>query len=373
MSLSLSTSLPTCCYTHELPNIEVEADDETSVLVKVSVKDGGAAGSGYAQIYSSTYYTYSDYVLVSELTEILETYMIANNKTVLDVSISFSASGDTQAVTSTVVFCQQKMSISASALLEKHFFTSSQARFTTPEAKELLYCYRFRPQGTGIPANPFIITTFTLKVLQADGSIVEKTKVVSRSAAYGVNKIDASLSAIKVIMGSLISSSDQVLSYTVIADDAVFTFYVSHNRRLRLFYFRNCFGVYELAVLPVKTVAKTETKSSTAVCGNLSLQYDIEHTRKYEMETAALLYRQADWLTQLFTSRDIRYYDSKQSYIEEMPRVLINDYECEVSDEPGTSNAVKFEWQFADKRDAIDLAGANSNGIFTEQFSPQFA
>ena len=58
----------------------------------------------------------------------------------------------------------------------------------------------------------------------------------------------------------------------------------------------------------------------------------------------------------------------------DLPRVLITDFTCEISDKDGELNTVKFTYQFADRRTWLqtDYLIINSERIFTEPYGPAF-
>ena len=370
MALSIVNNLEEYYFSSQVPDIVVQdADAPVSITLYGKSGTGTSFASGTA-FFSSTYYPINDRVTIYNLREIIEAELVKNGWAVIDLRLKLVSNAEELIEDMTVLHCHSNRTDSAADFLQSHFLTTAQSRVTTKSAQEYLPYFYIR---TGNIHGQLVFTILYRLIVMRDGMLITLQQSSLMFGREGVGNVIVTYQYIKTLFTYSLSPDDKILSYTVTFENRTCTFYLTHRETQRMFYFRNCFNAIELAILPVSTTNKVETKSSTAVCGDVSTQYDIEHTRSYEMETSALLLTQADWLTQFLTSRDIRYWDGLSSDVEQMPQILITDYDYEISDEPGTVYAVKFEWQFANCRDTLRAIQSGSNGIFSEQFSSQFA
>ncbi|MBR4218741.1 MAG: hypothetical protein IKR71_06820, partial [Bacteroidales bacterium] len=116
----------------------------------------------------------------------------------------------------------------------------------------------------------------------------------------------------------------------------------------------------------------------------LSTFYNQQNEKQYEVESSGLTVEQARWIEQLFYSHDVRMATKRTDFSEDdfgnynpqyMPIVLITDFTCEIHDEDGELNTVKFTYQFADRRTWLqtDYLTVDHDRIFTEQYDPTFS
>lgn len=371
MALSIVNSLEDYYFSSQVPDLVVSVTDGAPLALTLYGKAG--TGTSYASgtaFFSSTYYPINNRATVYDLREIIEAELVKNGWAVIDLRLKLVSNAEELIEDMTVLHCHSNRTDSAADFLQSHFLTTAQSRVTTKSAQEYLPYFYIR---TGNIHGQLVFSIQYRLVVMRDGMLITLQQSNLMFGREGVGNVIITYQFIKNLFTFSLLPDDKILSYTVSFENRTCTFYLTQRETQRMFYFRNCFNALELAILPVSTANKLETKSSSAVCGDVSTQYDIEHTRTYEMETSALLLTQADWLTQFLTSRDIRYWDGLSSSVEQMPQILITDYDYEISDEPGTVNAVKFEWQFANCRDTLRAIQSGSNGIFSEQFSSQFA
>ncbi len=148
-------------------------------------------------------------------------------------------------------------------------------------------------------------------------------------------------------------------------------------------YFRNAFNVYERCDLQAVTTHKPKSDRSIAVTHRLSTFYNQQNEKQYEVETAGLTMEQARWIEQLFYSHDVRMATRRTDFSEDdfgnynpqyMPIVLITDFTCEIHDEDGELNTVKFTYQYQDRRTYLptDYLSVDHDRIFTAPFNPTY-
>ena len=145
--------------------------------------------------------------------------------------------------------------------------------------------------------------------------------------------------------------------------------------------FFNMFNIPEYLAIHGVTTEKTEVSRSSAVCNHVTTYYDRSVERTYEVETGPLSASQAEWIDQLILSHDVRFIDPKNPSLYSLPRVLIGDHTCEISDTDEEMNIIKFAWQFAEDRPhyrcgiSLVAEGAAVSGtrIFTSEFNSVFS
>lgn len=146
----------------------------------------------------------------------------------------------------------------------------------------------------------------------------------------------------------------EILGVTVEIGRRSVTIYYSDRRPDLRLWFANMFNCPELAELHGDTTAKTKVKRSEAVCADTLRLYDQSVEQQFEFQADALSADTAHWLTQLFTSRDVRIIDrpyNDEDYLNEsFPSVLITDSTSEVQDGDDELNKIKFTYRHASTR-----------------------
>lgn len=159
-----------------------------------------------------------------------------------------------------------------------------------------------------------------------------------------------------------------LLAFTVHRGERAATFYVTDREPTTCFRFCNTFNVIEFAYLYANTTAKTEVDHSEAVCIGITQFYDRTNEETYEVETHALTYSEATWLTEMLESNFVSHMHIPTSTYQE---VLISDISCEISDAINATNRIKFTWKYAEPTKALPFM--RDSEIFTNHFSPSFS
>lgn len=364
--LMFQTEFQDAYFLAELPEIRVVNSTE-KVNVSITVSEV-RVGSPQTQILNTSYFAYQNAVTIRDIKDIVGTYMY-DSEAMINLHILISNGTDPNISKSfMVIYCQQRIGgSSAEVFLARHFLTTNIARFMVQSAKEKLWFY-IAPR---IAQNAYTLTaTYSATVEYPDGTTDILIADVSWRSTGGLTNIE--VSAAKVLGYFDLPAGTKLLCVSINFDGRRCTLYIAPYKNIRQFMFLNAFNVYETVALPMTTTRKMETDSSTAVCNDIHYQYDIKHKRTYEQQTCGLLLKQAEWLEQLLTSSDIRYCTGPVDDPTTLPRILIVDYDYSLGDEPGELNSIKFEWEFADARQATLVVGGSTN-IFTEEFSKQFA
>ena len=153
-------------------------------------------------------------------------------------------------------------------------------------------------------------------------------------------------------MSNWYSGDWKILAVTVSVGNRSFCFYYSDKVPSVAFTFRNAFNVFEVCGINGITSEVTTVERSTAVIGGKSEFYDQTETTSYEVESAPMQLHIAKWIRQLFASHAVFIHQRSNSAFD-YP-VLITDSKCEVNDENGSLNAVKFTWQYEDGMSPIN-------------------
>lgn len=347
-----------CVFLSELGDLQMRVDQaQTTVTIKNEDNES---------LYSGTAYKYGYYATIYDIHSLIEADMLLKQRSVATFTIKATDSANTCTRTITVIFCTHHLEgVGATTFLSNRFFSSTRAQFMAPHAKVKLYAYNNNElQRQTI--------TYTIVSETEDGEIITSTLTNRYVDLTGFVSIQVDYDSLK----NTVATNERVEIRRLLSIDVKFSnrrmmFYVLHNDSLKIFTFRNTFNVEEVLVLPMSTTRKLETESSLAVCGNMQYQYDIEHKRSFVQETGGLLLRQAEWIEQFLTSSEVRYVRDPKGDVSNQPLILIVDYDYELSDELGEWKSLKFEWQFANKRES--LTTLDKDRIFTEQFTNIFA
>lgn len=371
MALSFTTNLGDAYFTSEIPDVGISTTtqwvDFTIARLRHDTHD-----TFYA-IFSTRYYAVNGTVTVLDIHSILENYMLVEQMSAGDFCFFVESETESLRHDMTIVYCKSlPQGVSASEMINKHFLTSVYQRFITQDATVPLYYYQPFNSACLRPGYYRVVTyIFRIVILLENGQTETVTSITGgRAGGWGLQRYDVTLAN---VMGQVSASygAFSVVSFSISINDRRTTFFVDRRHSQRQFYFRNAFNVWELAIIPASQKSKVESDSSMALCGDTFIQYDIQHTRTFEVQTASLLLAHARWFEQLVTSPEIRIKDIAGTAVEALPQILIVDYDYEVDDAPGAVNAFNFTWKYADSRSYINLSYITA-GVFSEQFSPQF-
>lgn len=371
MALSFTTQLANAYFTSEIPDVTISTTtqwvDFTIARLRHDTHD-----TFYA-IFTTRYYSINGTVTVLDIHTILENYMQVENMSAGDFCFFVENATESRRHDMTFVYCKSlAQGVSASEIIERHFLTSVYQRFITTDAVVPLYYYQPFTSACLSPGYYRTVTyIFRIVILLENGQTQTVTTVTGgRAVGWGIQRYDVRLSSIISLVGSS-HGNFTVVSFSVSINNRRTTFFVDRRHSQRQFYFRNAFNVWELAIIPASQKSKVESDSSMALCGDTFIPYDIQHTRTFEVQTASLLLSHARWFEQLVTSPEIRIRDIAGTAVEDLPQILIVDYDYEIDDAPGAVNAFRFTWKYADKRSYINLSYITA-GVFSEQFTPQF-
>lgn len=133
-----------------------------------------------------------------------------------------------------------------------------------------------------------------------------------------------------------------------------------------MFYFRNCFGVWDFLSIPGVSVAKSVSEIDLARVSDLLTAYNRVTAKSYESVLSPLSACEADWIDQFFSSEEVMYLSRNSNDISALVPIIISDSTCEISSNPEEPNSASFVWQYDTVRPVLFPP------VLTRVFSPQF-
>ena len=250
----------------------------------------------------------------------------------------------------------------AADLANSNYITNYFNRLVYKGAKDQLPYFA----GFGSPGGYAVRTiTYTVVYRKTDGTFGTYDIISGGRTGFGISYVLTSCDAIAAMFQFSIPDGAVIVAYSLKQGSCTARFYVSEQPLLRQFVFRNAYGCREYIAVPTAQTEKTETKSSTAVCGDTLTQYDITHTRSFEEQTPVLQRAEARRFMEFLTS----HYTAVVIGNAEYP-IVITSYKDEISDNSGEGNAIKFEWQFVSLR--TPLISEDYDRIFSPEHADQF-
>lgn len=329
---------------------------------------------GSLVVLSERYYAYGGSVTLYDLGSLIENEMRKSGIAYGDFTLAlYRGNAVEDSCTMHVLYCDRfTVCTDTDTFLAENFLSTLQHRRVAPGDTTSLFF--FAVSGESIAAN--IAVRFRL-----NGNVITEpfhTTLGSGNTADGnaVRQINISqqqlVNLYKAAFTPTVSTLIEVVTATVSVGQRSVTLYVDRSLDMMrdAFMFRNCFNVWDAAILPRTTKAKTDVERSTAVVNTRSQFYNQRTTQTFEVETGPITSDEAEWLDQLFTSYSVMRVETNACSEDDpylLVPVLITDSTCEVSDTDEKPNTVKFTWRFEDNRPIVRLSA--SSGIFTHEFT----
>ena len=374
MAVTLQSELGSLMFSSQIPDIVITTSDDNEVEVCLDCRDH--------TIFSALHFPYGRSVKIHDLRSVIE-YYLRDRNTSLDEFQLRSVTNGTQQILATfqVLYLEQHFTGDIEEFLRNNFLTTMAAKLTSPKATEFLHFF--------IEANAQEYITYQV-VASVYGGEPRIYQMRENCGLYNHDRIKSVELTCEMLIGIVESPADgrpreaiTLHAYSVHAGQRAFTFYVQDHEPPLSLYFRNAFNVYERCDLQAVTTHKAKSDRSIAVTHRLSTFYNQQNEKQYEVETSGLTVEQARWIEQLFYSHDVRMATKRTDLSEEtfgqynpqyMPIVLITDFTCEIHDEDGELNTVKFTYQYQDRRTYLptDYLSVDHDRIFTAPFNPTY-
>ena len=350
---------------------------ELSVAVDGTFVDVTLTGPGGHTILSERYYAYSGNVTLYNLGSLIEAEMRSSGYTTADYTLrvfSDTVNNKADSCTLQILYCDRyAIGYDVPLFLKENFLTTlSMRRVATGstlslfifaekgESLEYTVLHRFRKQGSD--------------ALYSHSFVMQSGRTANST---GVEQINISVDEIIADAASFATArlgEIEPVSFTVrLGQRSISCFIDPSLDNSEMFFFRNCFNVWDFITLPLQTTAKTAVDRSTAVVNGTSQFYDQSVEKTYEVEAGPLTSDEAEWIDQLLTSYDVFRIEPdgtnpSDPYI--IAPILITDSTCEVHNSDDKLNSVKFTWRYADNRPCVRLSA--SPGIFTSPYNIVF-
>ncbi|MCM1142087.1 MAG: hypothetical protein NC453_26250 [Muribaculum sp.] len=350
---------------------------EVRIDVDGSYVDVQLIATGNVAILSERYYAYGGMVTLYDLASLMESNMRSSGESYSNFTLRVftdSTSNKADSVTFNILYCDRfSVCTDVETFLRENFLTSLQYRRVADGSTTSLFYFSFNGES--------LAYSISYVARLADGHAVNGSFGLGSGTASGneIRQLNISTTAIKSEVGGDFGADvDEIelLSFTVSCGQRSITCFVDRSLPgdADSFAFRNCFNVWDVAVLPHITTAKTDVDRSTAVVNGRSQFYNQSVEKKYEVTAGPLTADEAAWIDQLLTSYDVFRFepndcDPADPYI--LQSILITDMTCEISDSDDKPNTVKFTWRYTDNRPIVRFSA--SRGIFTSPFDYRYS
>lgn len=351
---------------------------EITVAVEGEYVDVTLTATGGIVILSERYYAHGGYVTLYDLGSLIEAEMNKSGQSCADFTLRVftdSVNNKADSCMLHILYCDRfTVCTDIPAFFRENFLTTLSMRRVAPGSTLSLFFYA--EQGESVAY------TVAHRFRTADSDAIFSHSYVADSgktaSASGVVQLNISMSAIVADAASFAAvrlSEVEVLTFTVSVGQRSVTCHVDASLADRdSFAFRNCFNVWDVALLPCVTTAKTDVDRSLAVVNGTSSFYNQSVNKTYEVVAGPLTSDEADWVDQLFSAHTVMRFESG-TLDEDSPlvfaEVLITDCTCEISDSDENPNTAKFTWRYADNRPIVRLSA--SPGIFTSPYNPVYS
>ena len=361
MALTIYTDIPDTCYTSQLQKIEIGATTNTIYLSIIHQATSWISGNGQTVIFQSEYATHNDSVTIYDIGSFLEAFMEQMDGLQRFI-FKFSTESEIINRNYAVIYCKQQPPMPAADLANSNFITNYFTRLVYRDAHDRLPYFA----GFGLPGGYTSYSLhYTVLYRTPIGTIGTYETDRYGRAGYGVSYLNTSPETVYLLCKDALPQGAEIFSYTLRHDNRIARFFVTEQTVVRQFVFRNIYGCLEYLCVPTARMEKTETKSSTAVCGDNRMLYDITHIRTFEEQTPILQLAEARRFGEFLTSAYTAVLIDETEY-----PILITDYGIAFSDTVGEGNKIKFSWQFTSLH--TPLVSEDYTRIFSPEHTEPF-
>lgn len=372
MATTIHLNFGTLAFSSAVERISVRT---AAASVNVSLYAVDTSGSETA-VFAETYYPYSENVTLHDFASIIEDEMAITGSPLQKFRIEAEASDDTSDdKTFTILYCSCHTSCQPSGIVASQFLTTRKVIEATADYP--LPLFYVRPPVEYLDQE---LVSFHVICRRQDTGDVRIIFVPNGHTGYGKDYELKMLTISREWLAAQTASSFPNIPYDIIGvtvrigQRSITVYYTKRKPDIRL-YFTNMFNALEIAELVGDTTAKTKVKRTEAVCDGIVSFYDQSVEQSFEFQTAGLTAEYAEWLGQLFMSRDVRIinkpYHEEDNLNEPYPSVLITDSTCEVQDGDEELNTVKFTYRYTSDRPESSVALPDR--IHTDTFKTPFS
>jgi hypothetical protein len=356
----------------------------SSAIGDVDIEVDGAyidvtlTASGNTELLHERYYAYTGSVTLYDLGTLIEDNMRISNAATADFTLRvFSDTIDNKADSWVihVLYCDRfTANADVSVFLKENFLTTLSVRRVTANSTSSLFFYAEKGESIAYTvAHTF--RKYGSEAIYKHEYYMDSGKTATSSGVVQINIAQNAIIADAAGFALVRPSEIELVTFCVSVGQRSITFFIDTLLDEReTFYFRNCFNVWDWAALPIVTTAKTDVDRSLAVINGTSRFYNQATEKIYEVEAKPLTSDEAEWIDQLFSSRDVFRIEPDATNPDDplvIVPILITDCTCEMQDGDEKPNSIKFKWRYANNRPIVHLPA--SSGIFTSPFNPVYS
>lgn len=327
-------------------------------------------------VFSETYYPYSGTVALHDFASVIEAEMVQWAQPLATFRLTAKAADGTSDTRSfAVLYCDRHTDLQPGAIVGEQFLTSR--RIITASRDIPVPLFYIRPPMEYIDQELIAYRIIARKGTSGNIRIIfSPDGYTGYGKTYELGLLTIRRDTLRDRCAKYYNAAPyEILGVTVEIGRRSITIYYSDRRPDLRLYFTNMFNALEIAELVGDTTAKTKVKRTETVCDGIVSFYDQSVKQSFEFQAAGLTAEYAEWLGQLFMSRDVRIinkpYHEEDNLNEPYPLVLITDSTCEVQDGDEELNTVKFSYRYTSDRPESSVALPDR--IHTDTFKTPFS
>lgn len=322
MATTITTTLPTVCFTSDIPDIACTTD-ASAVTFSVKINT--------LELYGVTLYPYEGVAVLHDIRPIVENYM--RQQGVGYALVALFANEAFRVVH--CVFSSNKLSLVATDFVYTRLLTTLPARLTTVGTPQLVHWYHS-------------IGSYNVEIV---ASILTSSGVTTQRLYGATREYTAiGLDAVGLSSQIQIAYTDTLLSYVVSVNDnhntLSATFYVSRQEPALVLQFRNSFNLIEYAVLWGTVTEVQEVEQSFGSLPRSIEPYNKSVTQTFEFVSAPLDNATTRWLGELLASDYI--------LLNEEP-IIITQSQLEVSEADDADSVLTFTYRYKTRRPYLSV------------------
>lgn len=304
-------------------------------IVSFSIQDSGAQATVTVvvdgeEVFENTMTAFGNSLKLYDIQSIIEEAIRNNNNAMGSCKVVIEDEyHETDESTLFNVLVSEGVADNPATWLSAHFLTTRSSYRISPNGKQNLHYYKVQTDLT---------TKFITATVIPAGATVPNV-VVWNQGSGGANGLKTELIDMEAIQQHF--GTSKVLAFDVERGSRKMTFYVIDEEPTLKMSFLNGFNLPEYIELRGVNVHRRKMEAGTAEVMRKKERYDFNPEETYEVETATLSREEAEWLSQIFTSRYVAVYEGG-AY-----REVIIDGEGEISDSDNVVNRLKFKYEFA--------------------------
>ena len=339
MATSINTKFSGPYLSADLPD-EVEIESLTPmVTVTITINE--------VEVFSSPYYIYGLKAYVRDIRSIVEAAMLQKDLAIAKFMLTVKDYENFYFNTGSVIviFSHLKSLSGSEQLLTNSFLTTRKSALLSRTCPFTLYNYAIPYKQVYHYCDIYYTIPSSRNIIKATNTFGSK-----QSDSYKIIPSNASYAWFQELLAqrNILDATIHRVYYYL--EGREFNIYFSSDAPSDTFQFKGNYNLWETVCLFGASTSKTEIDRSEAVCGHQTSYYDESIKVKHEVETSPLTLQEAQFLTQLITSKEI----TRQLPNNTFGPVLITDATPEFTDNNATPIRLKFTWQYTNNKEFIE-------------------